>query len=129
MRLLTLVWLRLIPLSACTLSSTASDFHGLRDVDNSIPTHINSTHYALQLFVVVPFIGRLFEDSGRRVYSGGQRTGSNARPDCAVRYHSPLVDFPSPVIHLYPILDKCGRGCVAPGTDSTTAARSSVARH
>jgi hypothetical protein len=57
MRLLTLVWLRLIPLSACTLSSTASDFHGLRDVDNSIPTHINSTHYALQLFVVVPFIG------------------------------------------------------------------------
>jgi hypothetical protein len=57
MRLLTLVWLLLIPLSACTLSSTASDFHGLRDVDNSIPTHINSTHYALQLFVVVPFIG------------------------------------------------------------------------
>jgi hypothetical protein len=57
MRLLTLVWLRLIPLSACTLSSTASDFHGLRDLDNSIPTHINSTHYALQLFVVVPFIG------------------------------------------------------------------------
>jgi hypothetical protein len=57
MRLLTLVWLRLIPLSACTLSSTASDFHGLRDDDNSIPTHINSTHYALQLFVVVPFIG------------------------------------------------------------------------
>jgi hypothetical protein len=57
MRLLTLVWLRLIPLSACTLSSMASDFHGLRDDDNSIPTHINSTHYALQLFVVVPFIG------------------------------------------------------------------------
>jgi hypothetical protein len=57
MRILTLVWLLLIPLSACTLSSTASDFHGLRDVDNSIPTHINSTHYALQLFVVVPFIG------------------------------------------------------------------------
>jgi hypothetical protein len=57
MRLLTLAWLLLIPLSACTLSSTASDFHGLRDVDNSIPTHINSTHYALQLFVAVPFIG------------------------------------------------------------------------
>jgi hypothetical protein len=57
MRLLTLAWILLVPLSACTLSSTASDFHGLRDVDNSIPTHINSTHYALQLFVAVPFIG------------------------------------------------------------------------
>ena len=36
------------------LSSTASDFQGLRDIDGSIPTHINSTHYALQLFVALP---------------------------------------------------------------------------
>jgi hypothetical protein len=57
MRLWTLVWALLVPLSACTLSSKASDFNGLRDIDNSIPTHINSTHYALQLFVTVPFIG------------------------------------------------------------------------
>lgn len=52
-----LILLVLIPLTSCTLSSTASDFHGLRDIDGSIPTHINSTHYALQLFVAVPFIG------------------------------------------------------------------------
>lgn len=52
-----IVWLLILPLTGCTLSSTASDFHGLRDIDNSIPTHINSTHYALQLFVVLPFIG------------------------------------------------------------------------
>ena len=57
MKLLTLVLVLLVPLSACTLSSTASDFNGLRDVDNSIPTHINSTHYALQLFFTTPFIG------------------------------------------------------------------------
>ena len=47
----------LLFLTSCTLSSTASDFQGLRDVDGSIPTHINSTHYALQLFVALPLIG------------------------------------------------------------------------
>jgi hypothetical protein len=47
----------LMPLTNCTLSSTASDFQGLRAMDGSIPTHINSTHYALQLFVTLPFIG------------------------------------------------------------------------
>jgi hypothetical protein len=56
-RTLALALLALLPFTACTLSSTASDFHGLRDVDGSIPTHINSTRYALQLFVVLPFIG------------------------------------------------------------------------
>lgn len=58
MRLLLMaMWLAILALNGCTLSSTASDFHGLRDVDNSIPTHINSTHYALQLFVALPLIG------------------------------------------------------------------------
>jgi len=52
-----LALLLLMPLTACTLASTASDFHGLRDVDGSIPTHINSTHYAVQLFIFLPFIG------------------------------------------------------------------------
>ena len=57
MKATVLVCLLLIPLASCTVSSTASDFHGLRDVDGSIPTHINSTHYALQLFVALPLIG------------------------------------------------------------------------
>jgi len=52
-----IVWLLLVPLASCTLSSTASDLHGLRDIEGSIPTHINSTHYAIQLFVTTPFIG------------------------------------------------------------------------
>jgi hypothetical protein len=57
MRLLTLAVMLAAGMSACTLSSTASNFHGLRDIDNSIPTHINTTRYAVQLFVTLPFIG------------------------------------------------------------------------
>jgi hypothetical protein len=55
--ILTVIFLVLVPLTSCTLSSTASDFQGLRGIDGSIPTHINSTHYALQLFVALPLIG------------------------------------------------------------------------
>jgi hypothetical protein len=51
------ILLVLLPLTGCTLSSTASDFHGLRDIDGGIPTHMNSTTYGLQLFVMLPFIG------------------------------------------------------------------------
>ena len=57
MRLLPLAVMLAVGMSACTLSSTASNFHGLRDIDNSILTHINMTHYAVQLFVTLPFIG------------------------------------------------------------------------
>jgi hypothetical protein len=55
--ILAVIFLVLVPLTSCTLSSRASDFQGLRDIDGSIPTHINSTHYALQLFVALPLIG------------------------------------------------------------------------
>src|SRR5919108_2985652 len=57
MRTFALTLLVLLPFTACTWSSTASDFHGLRGVDGSIPTHINSTTCALHLFVTLPFVG------------------------------------------------------------------------
>jgi hypothetical protein len=56
-RTFALALLAPLAFTACTLSSTASDFHGLRGVDGSIPTHINSTTYALHLFLALPFIG------------------------------------------------------------------------
>lgn len=45
-------------LSGCALTSTASNFNGLKHFDGSdAPVHINLTKVALHLGVVLPFIG------------------------------------------------------------------------
>ena len=47
----------LVVLSGCALTSRASDFNGLRDVEGSDAVHINMTKAAIHFAVVVPFIG------------------------------------------------------------------------
>ena len=49
--------LLLVVLSGCALTSRASDFNGLRDVEGSDAVHINMTKAAIHFAVVVPFIG------------------------------------------------------------------------
>ena len=54
----TAVWLALIVLlSGCALTSRASDFNGLKDVEGSNAVHLNMTKFAVHFAVVVPFIG------------------------------------------------------------------------
>jgi len=54
----TAAWLALIVLlSGCALTSRASDFNGLKDVEGSNAVHINMTKFAVHFAVVVPFIG------------------------------------------------------------------------
>ena len=54
----TVAWLALIVLlSGCALTSRASDFNGLKDVEGSNAVHINMTKFAVHFAVVVPFIG------------------------------------------------------------------------
>ena len=93
-----IVWLLILPLTGCTLSSTASDFHDLRDIDNSIPTHINSTHYALQLFVGLPFIGDASLKTAISEFTKEAKELGATRVRI-VQYHSPVVDSPAPLIH------------------------------
>jgi len=49
--------LLLVLLSGCALTSRASDFNGLKDVEGSDAVHINMTKVALHFAVVMPFIG------------------------------------------------------------------------
>jgi CRISPR/Cas system CMR subunit Cmr6 (Cas7 group RAMP superfamily) len=44
-------------LSGCALTSRASEFNGLKDVEGSEAVHINMTKVALHFAVVMPFIG------------------------------------------------------------------------
>jgi hypothetical protein len=46
-----------ILLSGCALSSKSNDFSGLKSVDGANPVHINLTKYALHLGVVWPMLG------------------------------------------------------------------------
>jgi hypothetical protein len=47
----------LVTLSGCALTSRASDFNGLKDVDGSEAVHINMTKVALHFAVAFPLIG------------------------------------------------------------------------
>lgn len=47
----------LLALSGCALTSRASDFSGLKDIDGSDAVHINMTKAAIHFAVVQPFIG------------------------------------------------------------------------
>ncbi|HEY7532658.1 MAG TPA: hypothetical protein VH681_07720 [Nitrospiraceae bacterium] len=49
--------LLLVPLSGCALTSRASDFNGLKDVEGSDAVHLNMTKAAVHFAVVMPFIG------------------------------------------------------------------------
>jgi CRISPR/Cas system CMR subunit Cmr6 (Cas7 group RAMP superfamily) len=49
--------LLLVLLSGCALTSRASDFNGLKDVEGSDAVHINMTKVALHFGVILPFIG------------------------------------------------------------------------
>jgi len=49
--------LLLMFLSGCALTSRASDFNGLKDVEGSEAVHINMTKVAVHFAVVMPFIG------------------------------------------------------------------------
>jgi hypothetical protein len=51
------ITLLLLSLSGCALTSKASDFSGLKDVEGSDAVHINMTKAAVHFAVVVPFIG------------------------------------------------------------------------
>ena len=47
----------LICLSGCALTSRASDFNGLKDVEGSEAVHLNMTKVAVHFAVVMPMIG------------------------------------------------------------------------
>jgi hypothetical protein len=53
----TVCTLLLMFLSGCALTSRASDFNGLKDVEGSEAVHINMTKVAVHFGVVMPFIG------------------------------------------------------------------------
>src|ERR1043165_2204933 len=94
--------LLLMPLTACTLASTASDFHGLRDVDGSIPTHINSTHYAVQLFIFLPFIGDAsLKTAVSKFAKQADELGGTRVRNRAVGHHAAMVDSSSAVLYLH----------------------------
>lgn len=55
---LTAAWLAvMVLLSGCALTSRASDFNGLKDVEGSNAVHLNMTKFAVHFAVIVPFIG------------------------------------------------------------------------
>jgi hypothetical protein len=100
-----LVLLILMPLTGCTLSSTASDFQGLRAMDGSIPTHINSTHVRGTSF----YWRCLFKDCCLRICEGSQGAGRDKGSDRAIRHDTALVDLASAFTNLHAVVDERGR--------------------
>jgi hypothetical protein len=63
----------------CTFTSRAPDFNGLKAADGSTPIHVNTTTFALHLFLTIPMLGDASLESGVRDFTQAARNEGASR--------------------------------------------------
>jgi hypothetical protein len=85
--------------AGCSISSTATDFRGIKGVDGDKLTHINTRNYAIHLFMTKPIWGdatlqatvQSFSDEAKKV--GATKVRIVQSNETTMWYFPPLLGF------------------------------------